>query len=387
MNLSKKIQTVAPSLTLAITAKAKALKAEGVDVISFGAGEPDFDTPQCIKDKAIKAINDGFTKYTPAAGMPQLKKAIAEKLQKENGLAYEASQIVVSCGAKHSLFNIFQVLLNEGDEVVIATPYWLSYPEMVKLAGGTPVIIETDQASAYKMTADQLRAAITDKTKAVILNSPSNPTGAIYSEDELKAIAAVAVEKDVCVVSDEIYEYLIYDGKKHISIASLGDDIKERTIVVNGMSKGYSMTGWRIGYIAAPADVAKAVGTLQSHSTSNPTSFAQVGALAALTCACTAVNEMRTAFETRRNLIMDELAKIEQLKPFRSEGAFYVFCDVSATGLSAMDFATRILDEANVAVIPGAPFGMPNHIRLSFAISDEAIVKGVGRIKEWIDTL
>lgn len=387
MQLSKKIATVSPSLTLQITAKAKQMKANGIDVISFGAGEPDFDTPQCIKERAITAIQDGFTKYTPASGMPQLKTAIAQKLQKENGLAYEASQIVVSCGAKHSLFNIFQVLLNEGDEVIIATPYWLSYPEMIKLAGGTPVVVETDQAQAYKMTASQLKAALTTKTKAVILNSPSNPTGAIYSEDELKALAEVAIESDICVVSDEIYEYLIYDGKKHVSIASLGEAIKERTIVVNGMSKGYAMTGWRIGYIAAPLDVAKAVGTLQSHSTSNPTSFAQSGALAALECAASDVQTMVAAFEKRRDLIMDELATVPKVKAFRSEGAFYVFCDISATGLSAADFAARILEEAQVAVIPGEAFGTSKHIRLSFAIGEETIKKGVGRIKKWIEEL
>jgi aspartate aminotransferase len=387
MQLSKKIATVAPSLALQITAKAKQLKAQGIDVISFGAGEPDFDTPECIKQKAIKAIQDGFTKYTPAAGMPQLKTAIVEKLKKDNGLEYTDKQVVVSCGAKHSLFNVFQVILNDGDEVIIPAPYWLSYPEMVKLGGGAPIFIETTQASEYKMTARQLEAAITPRTRAVILNSPSNPTGGIYTAGELKALAEVIVKKDILVVSDEIYEYLIYDGQEHISIASLGQEIKDRTVLVNGMSKGYSMTGWRIGYIAAPETIAKAVATLQSHSTSNPTSFAQVGALAALECAQDDVKKMLVSFEARRNLIMDELAKIPTIKAFRSQGAFYVFCDVSDTGLNAMDFATRILDEANVAVIPGGPFGMPNHIRLSFAISEEAIKKGVVRIKDWIETL
>ena len=387
MKLSKKIQTVTPSLTLQITAKAKKLKAEGRDVISFGAGEPDFDTPACIKEKAIQALNDGMTKYTPATGLPQLKKRIAEKLSSQNGLSYDDSQIVVSCGAKHSLFNIFQVLLNEGDEVIIPAPYWLSYPEMVKLAGGVPGTVDTTQDNAYKMTADQLKDSITERTRVVIINSPSNPTGSIYSADDLAALAKVVVENDILVVSDEIYEYLIYDGKKHVSIAQGGDDIKERTIIVNGMSKGYAMTGWRIGYIAAPQDIAKAVGTLQSHSTSNPTSFAQVGALGALDCASADVSEMVKTFEKRRDLIMTELEKVSQLRVYRSQGAFYVFCDVSATGLSAMDFATRLLDEANVAVIPGKPFGCPNHIRLSFAISDDAIVKGVKRIKEWIESL
>lgn len=387
MNLSKKIQTVAPSLTLQIDAKAKALKAEGVDVVSFGAGEPDFDTPQCIKDRAIKALQDGFTKYTPAAGTPDLKKAITVKLKKENGLSYDAAQIVVSCGAKHSLYNVFQAILNPGDEVIIPAPYWLSYPEMVKLADGVPVVLDTTQENGYKMTPAQLKAAITKKTKALIINSPSNPTGAIYNREELQAIADVIGEQEIAVISDEIYEYLIYDGNKHVSIASLNETIKERTVVVNGMSKGYAMTGWRIGYIAAPLDIAKACANLQSHSTSNPTSFAQVGALAALECAESSVKTMVESFEKRRNLIMNELANISKIKSFRAEGAFYIFCDISKTGLKASTFAERILDEANVAVIPGESFGTDKHIRLSFAISEANIVKGVRRIKEWVEAL
>jgi aspartate aminotransferase len=387
MNLSKKIQTVAPSLTLQIDAKAKALKAEGVDVVSFGAGEPDFDTPQCIKDRAIKALQDGFTKYTPAAGTPDLKKAITVKLKKENGLSYDAAQIVVSCGAKHSLYNVFQAILNPGDEVIIPAPYWLSYPEMVKLADGVPVVLDTTQENGYKMTPAQLKAAITKKTKALIINSPSNPTGAIYNREELQAIADVIGEQEIAVISDEIYEYLIYDGNKHVSIASLNETIKARTVVVNGMSKGYAMTGWRIGYIAAPLDIAKACANLQSHSTSNPTSFAQVGALAALECAESSVKTMVESFEKRRNLIMNELANISKIKSFRAEGAFYIFCDISKTGLKASTFAERILDEANVAVIPGESFGTDKHIRLSFAISEANIVKGVRRIKEWVEAL
>jgi aspartate aminotransferase len=387
MVLSKKIATVSPSLTLQITAKAKQMKAQGIDVISFGAGEPDFDTPECIKERTIKAIQDGFTKYTPVAGIPQLKAAIVKKLKEENGLEYTDANIVVSCGAKHSLYSVFQVILNDGDEVIIPAPYWLSYPEMVKLAGGVPVFIDTDQASGYKMTPEQLAAAITKKTRAVIINSPSNPTGGVYDEKELQALADVIVQNDCIAISDEIYEYMIYDGKKHYSIASFNPDIKARTVVVNGMSKGYAMTGWRIGYIAAPIEVAKAVGTLQSHSTSNPTSFAQVGALAALECAADDVTTMVAAFAKRRDLIMEELAKVPKLKAFRSEGAFYVFCDIAATGLSAADFAARILEEAQVAVIPGESFGTSKHIRLSFAIGEETIKKGVSRIKEWIEGL
>lgn len=387
MKLSDRIASVPPSLTLAITAKAKSLKAQGVDVVSFGAGEPDFDTPQCIKDKAITAIESGFTKYTPASGIPDLKKAVVKKFAKENNLTYAENEVVISCGAKHSLYNIFQVLCNAEDEVIIPAPFWLSYPEMVKLAGAKPIEVKTNASTDYKMTADMFKAAITEKTKALVLNSPSNPTGAVYTEEELRAIAKIAVEKNIIVVSDEIYEHLIYGGKKHVSIASLGDDIKKQTLIVNGVSKSYSMTGWRIGYIAGNADVIKAIGTLQSHSTSNPTSFAQVGAVAALECANDAVGEMLVSFERRRELILNELSSIKKIAAFKPNGAFYVFCDISKSGLSAMDFATRLLDEKNVAVIPSEPFGIGSHIRLSFAISDEAIKKGVGRIKKWVEGL
>ncbi|MBU1863940.1 MAG: pyridoxal phosphate-dependent aminotransferase [Candidatus Omnitrophica bacterium] len=387
MKLSNRIVTVSPSLTLQITAKAKELKAQGRDVISFGAGEPDFDTPSHIKEKAIEAINNGFTKYTPASGMPSLKKVIVEKFSRDNALNFQENQIIISCGAKHSLFNIFQVLLNEGDEVIIPAPYWLSYPEMVKLAGGVPVFIETTQPNNFKIDAVALQKALTKKTRVLILNSPSNPTGAVYTKAELQAIADCAVKHSLYVVSDEIYEKLLYDGLKHVSIASLGEKIKDYTITVNGVSKSFAMTGWRIGYIAAPAEIAKAIGTLQSHSTSNPTSFAQVGALEALHAGEAACKKMVTVFSKRRDLIIKELSAIEEIIPFKPSGAFYAFCDISRTGLTAMDFATRILDEANVAVIPGEPFGSPHHIRLSFAISDEAICKGVKRIGEWVHTL
>ena len=385
--LSKKIQTVAPSLTLQITAKAKALKASGIDVISFGAGEPDFDTPDNIKQKAIEAIQNGFTKYTPASGIPALKKAIVEKFKKENALTYGEKNIVISCGAKHSLFNVFQVLLNDGDEVLIPSPYWLSYPEMVKLAGGVPVVVSTDKKTSYKATVEMLSSCVTDKTKALILTSPSNPTGVVYQKEELEEIARFACERSIYVISDEIYENIMYDGRKHISIASLGSDIKERTIVVNGMSKSYAMTGWRIGYIAAPEDITKAIGTLQSHSTSNPTSFAQIGALEALEGGLSEVLKMRKVFEKRRDLMMEEISKIDKISAVIPQGAFYVFCDISKTGLSSLDFATRLLEEANVAVIPSEPFGIGQHIRLSFAISDEAIKTGLGRIRDWTQKL
>ncbi len=387
MILSEKISSVEPSLTLQITAKAKALKAEGVDIVSFGAGEPDFDTPDFIKEKAIEAIQTGFTRYTPAAGIPQLKQAIVKKFKDENGLDYSANQIVVSCGAKHSLFNIFQVLLRPEDEVIIPSPYWLSYPEMVKLAGGTSVYVDAVASNNYKITAKMLEDAITPKTRAVILNSPSNPTGAVYTKEELEAIAQVAVDKNIMVVSDEIYEHLTYGDVKHISIATLNDQIKQRTIIVNGVSKCYAMTGWRIGYVAADEAIVKAISTLQSHSTSNPTSFAQIGALAAIEAGASSVSNMFDTFSKRRDIIMEELAAIPSIKAFQPEGAFYVFCDISATGLSALDFSKRLLEEANVAVIPSEPFGIDGHVRLSFAVSEENIKKGVNRIKEWIDSL
>ena len=387
MRLSNRIATISPSLTLQITAKAKTLKAQGVDVISFGAGEPDFDTPVGIKKKAIEAIETGFTKYTPASGIPELKKAIVKKFQEENNLTFTESQIVVSCGAKHSLYNIFQVILNENDEVIIPAPFWLSYPEMVKLAGGKPSIINTAQNTEFKITPAALEKAISKRTKALILNSTSNPTGALYDEKELRLIATIAEKHSILIVSDEIYENLLYDGKKHVSIASFGEAIKEQTITVNGVSKSYSMTGWRIGYLGAPEAIAKAIGTLQSHSTSNPTSFAQWGALEALQSGKPECEKMVRSFAKRRDLIIDELSKIGKMKAFKPSGAFYVFCDISQTGLSAMDFATRILNEANVAVIPGEPFGSPHHIRLSFAISDKAIIEGIRRIKEWVEKL
>ncbi len=387
MEVSNRISTVSPSLTLQITAKAKALKAKGLDIISFGAGEPDFDTPDIIKKKAVEAIESGFTKYTPASGIPDLKKEIVKKFKAENGLRYNESQIVISCGAKHSLYNIFQVLLNEGDEVLIPAPFWLSYPEMVKLAGGSPVILQTTQKAGFKITADEIQKSITDKTKALILNSPSNPTGTVYNKDELKKISDVLVKNSLYVISDEIYENLIYDGLTHISIASLNEKISSLSIVVNGVSKSYSMTGWRIGYLAACEQIAKAISTLQSHSTSNPTSFSQIGALWALREGREEIRKMVSAFSKRRDLIINELSSISKINPFKPSGAFYVFCDISKTGISSIDFATRLLDEANVAVIPGEPFGNPNYIRLSFAVNDKTIIEGIKRIKNWVDNL
>jgi len=384
MQLSDRIMTVAPSLTLQITAKAKAMKARGVNIISFGAGEPDFDTPEFIKDKTIESLQNGFTKYTPAAGIPELRKAIADKFSCENNIPYTEKNVVVCCGAKHALYNVFQVLLNPGDEVLIPAPYWLSYPEMVRLAEGNPVIVETAQSGGFKVTPSLLDAARTERTRALILNSPSNPTGAVYSRAELEAIAAWAVKRAIAVISDEIYEHLLYEGAEHVSIAALDDAVRDLVITVNGVSKSYAMTGWRIGYVAAPEAVAKAIGTLQSHSTSNPTSFAQIGAVHALREGGNDVKRMIAVFRKRRELILKELAAIPGLKPYKPAGAFYVFCDCSALGMTAMTLTNHLLDEANVAVIPGEPFGSQNHIRLSFAISDAAISEGIRRIGTWI---
>lgn len=384
VNLAKRIQRVTPSLTLAIEAKAKRLKQEGVDVISFSAGEPDFDTPSFIKQAAIDALNKGFTKYTPAAGTIELKKAISEKLARENQLTYAPDQIVVSCGAKHSLYNVIQVLVEEGDEVIIPAPYWLSYPEMVTLAGGTSVILETQFNDGYLPAAQALEKVITKRTKVLILNSPSNPTGAVISKELFKEITAVAKKHSFFILSDEIYEKLIYDGGTHCSIGSLDSEILSRTITVGGASKAYAMTGWRLGFLAAPKPIAEACASLQSHSTSNPTSFAQVAYLEALKSAEPEVQKMRAVFEKRRDFIFDLVKSIPKLKPFKPSGAFYLFVDISETKMTSLPFSERLLDEAKVAVVPGIAFGDDNTIRLSFATSDELIEFGINRIREWL---
>ncbi len=384
-SFSERALKLSPSTTLDITAKAKALKAKGEDVISFGAGEPDFDTPQIIKDACIKALQGGDTKYTPAAGTLDLKKAISAKLKRDNGLVYEPENIVVSSGAKHSLYNVLQVLLNPGDEVIIPAPYWLSYPEMVTLAGGRSVVLTTDEKNHFVPTLSQIEKVITKKTKAFILNSPSNPTGAIWSREEMEGLASFAKERSFFVISDEIYEKLIYDGEKHHSIAAFDDEIKRLTITVNGMSKSYSMTGWRLGYLAAEKEIVSLVSNLQSHSTSNPTSFAQAGAVQALDPSLEPwISEMTKMFAHRRDLMIGEFQKISKLTVFRPQGAFYVFVNISKTGMDSVQFANRLLEEAKVAVIPGAAFGAPQHIRLSFATSDEDIVQGVRRIAAWL---
>jgi len=384
MRLAKRIADIAESVTLQITSRAKAMVKEGIDVVNFAAGEPDFDTPIHIKKAGIEAINSGFTKYTPSSGTQELREAISRKFKKDNSLEYSVSQIVVSNGAKHSLNNIFQILCEDGDEVVIPAPYWLSYPAMARMASAKPVFVETSAANKFKVTEKELAAKITKKTICLVLNSPSNPTGAVYSPDELKFIAALAIKNKFFIISDEIYEKLIYDGARHVSIASLGRDIYERTITVNGLSKSYSMTGWRIGYAAGPLEIMKAAANLQSHAASNPSSISQKAALAAITGDQGCVEEMRKEFEKRRDLMISGIRAFGTIPCAKPEGAFYVLCDISKLGMGSVETANKLLDEAKVAVIPGEPFGDDKAIRLSFATGMPEIKKGLERIGEWV---
>lgn len=388
MKIAKRIQEVKESPTLAITAKAKEMKQRGEDVISFGAGEPDFDTPSHIKSAAIKAIENGFTKYTASSGIPELKKAICEKFLQQNMLEYKPEQIIVSCGAKHSLYNILQVICEEGDEVIIPSPYWVSYPEMVRLAGGVPIILKTRQSDEFKLRQEDLKKAINKRTVAFILNSPSNPTGSVYSKAELESIAEVLIDRKIAVISDEIYEKLIYDDERHFSFASLGKDAYDLTFVVNGVSKSYAMTGWRIGYLAAPnKELSLNMGRLQDHSTSNPTSIAQKAALEALKGDQACVDRMVEEFKKRRDFMVNEINEMKDINCVNPKGAFYVFCDISKTSIDSFEFARKLLDEAKVAVIPGEPFGWNTHIRLSFATGIEDIKKGLQRIADWLKAL
>ena len=388
MRISKRLKEVKESPTLAITARAKEMRQMGEDIVSFGAGEPDFDTPAPIKSAAIKAIEGGFTKYTPSSGIPELKKAICEKFQRDNDLTYEPGQIIVSCGAKHSLYNIFQAICDEGDEVIIPSPYWVSYVEMVRLAGGVPVILRTEQKDGFKLKKDRLKGAITGKTAAFVLNSPSNPTGSVYTKSELEDIAEILINKKVAVISDEIYEKLIYDGERHVSFASLGKEVYDLTFVVNGVSKAYAMTGWRIGYLAAPSkEFSSAIGRLQDHSTSNPTSFSQKAAVEAIKGDQGCVEAMVSEFGNRRDYMVQRINGIKGISCVNPKGAFYVFCDISGMKMDSFEFARRLLDEAKVAVIPGEPFGWDTHIRLSFATGIEDIKKGLDRIDEWVKGL
>ncbi|WP_445492291.1 pyridoxal phosphate-dependent aminotransferase [Niallia sp. 03133] len=390
MRLAQRVNALTPSTTLAITAKAKSLKAEGYDVIGLGAGEPDFNTPQNIIDAAIKSMNEGLTKYTPAAGLPALKEEIVNKFKKDQGLDYEASQIIVTNGAKHGLYTLFQVILDEEDEVIIPTPYWVSYPEQVKLADGVPVYVDGLEENEFKITPEQLKQAITSKTKAVIINSPSNPTGMIYTEAELKAIGEVCLEHNIFIISDEIYEKLVYGDAKHVSIASLSPQLKEATIVINGVSKSHSMTGWRIGYAAGNKKIITAMTNLASHSTSNPTTSAQYGAIEAYSGPQDALAEMNQAFQQRLDIIHRKLTEIPGITCLKPKGAFYLFPNAikaaELTGYSSVDeFAAALLEEALVAVVPGSGFGTNDYLRLSYATSLENLEKAVERIHQFVD--
>lgn len=390
MEISEKFKGISPSPTLLIDSKFKQMKADGLDVVGFGAGEPDFETPQHIKNAAIEAINNGFTRYTPASGTLELKRAICMKFLRDNNLEYSTNQIVVSNGAKHSLINAFGAILNPGDEVIIPAPYWVSYPEMVKYNDGVPVILHTKEENNFKFSAKELEDMITPKTKALVLNSPSNPTGMVYSEDELRAIADVAVKHNIYVISDEIYEYLIYDGVKHVSIASFGDEIKDLTIIINGVSKTYAMTGWRIGYTASNEKIAKAMSNVQSHTTSNPNSIAQVAAAAALDGPLDDLEMMKKAFDDRRRYMAEHINEIEGVSCLLPQGAFYVMMNISdLIGKTikgklikdADDFSEVFLEEELVAVVSGKGFDAPNYVRWSYATSLDNIKEGIRRLK------
>tara|TARA_R110002096_G_scaffold310126_11_gene504730 strand:+ start:1995 stop:3161 length:1167 start_codon:yes stop_codon:yes gene_type:complete len=381
--IAEKFSEIAPSQTLAISAAAKKLRDEGHDVASLGAGEPDLDTPQHIKDAAIQALQDGKTKYTPATGIPELKEAIAKKLLVENGLEYDVSQISVNCGAKHSCYNAILACCDPEDEVVIPAPYWTSYPEMVRLAGAEPYIVNTKPENGWKMTPDQFEDAISGRTRMVILNSPGNPTGAVYSKEELAALVEVAESEDIIILSDEIYEKLIYNGKKHVSTASVSEAAKNLTITINGFSKVYAMTGWRLGFTAAPPEIANAIGIIQSHTTSNPTSFAQYGAIAALEGPQNAIVDMVDEYDMRRQYMQSRLQKIKNVSVVEPEGAFYFLVDTSKIGLSSMNLTEKLLSRFLVAAVPGAAFGYDNSIRLSYATSLDVIKTGLDRFEQF----
>lgn len=396
MEYSRKAKNINPSITLAITAKAKALKAEGVDVVSFGAGEPDFNTPKNIIDAAIRAMEEGKTKYTPTAGIIELREAICNKLEKDNNLKYNPNQIIVSTGAKQCLADVFMAILNPGDEVIVPTPYWVSYPELIKLADGIPVFVEANEKASYKYTIEDLEKVVSDKTKALVLNSPNNPTGTIYQKEELEAIAEFAKKHDILIISDEMYEKLIYDGEKHISIASLSQDAYERTIVINGVSKAYAMTGWRIGYAAAKEEIIKLMVSVQSHVTSNPNSIAQYASVEALNGPTDELVKMIAEFDNRRKFMVKRIGEIEGLDIIYPKGAFYVMINVSSvygkaingkTINSSLDFSAELLEEEKVAVIPGAAFGLDKFIRLSYATAQKDIEEGLNRIENFIKKL
>jgi aspartate aminotransferase len=387
MKLAARVSLVTPSLTLTIDAKAKAMKKDGVDICSFSAGEPDFDTPAHIREAAKKALDEGKTRYGAAAGELKLREAIAQKLWQDNQLDYKPENIIVTNGGKHSLVNLMWALIEAGDEVIIPAPFWVSYPEMVTLAGGMPVIVATSIENRYKITPDELRRAITPKTKLFVLNSPSNPTGIVYTPDEIRSLAAVIVEKDILVVADEIYEKILYDSAQHLSIGSVNREIFARTIVSNGFAKSHAMTGWRIGYLAAPVDLIKAVTTIQSHSTSNVCTFAQYGAIAALMGSQDCLAEMLAAFAQRRQYVLDHIAAIPQLNCPKPDGAFYVFVNIGQTGLSSLDFCAKLLKMERVAAVPGIAFGADDCIRLSYATDLGTIERGLDRLEKFVSAI
>ena len=394
--LSIRAKRLKPSPTLEISAIEKSLKARGFDVIGFGSGEPDFPTPQHIKEAAIRAINENFTKYTPATGIEELKDAVIEKFKKEKGLSYSRDEVIITCGGKHALFNLFQAILEEGDEVVIPSPYWVSYPAMVELCGGKPVFLETFEEEDFDINVERLKKIITRKTKAIVLNYPCNPTGAIYSRETLEEIGRIAVDRNIIIISDEIYEKIVYDGHEHISIASIDESIKEKTVICHGVSKTYSMTGWRIGFSAGNKEIIKAMGNIQSQSTSNPTSISQIAALAALRGPDEPIFEMVKEFKRRRDYLVRELNFIPGIRCFNPKGAFYVFPNFTSiigknhngkTVDSSTTLSKILLESFHVATVPGIEFGKEGYLRLSFATSMEAIEKGVERIKKAISSL
>lgn len=387
MDLATRVSDITPSLTLGIDSKAKALRAEGIEIYSFAAGEPDFDTPEHIKTAAIEALNEGFTKYTPSSGIPELRTAISEKFKRDNGLDYKPSEIIVSNGAKQSCFNAILAVCGEGDEVIIPAPYWLSYPEMVRLAGAEPVIVHTTQENDWKMTAAQFEEAMSPRTKMIIINSPGNPTGSVYTREELRSLVEVAADEEIIILSDEIYESLTYDGAEHVSVASITPEARDLTITVNGFSKAYAMTGWRIGYLGAPEQIAKAIDSLQSHSTSGPCSFAQKGALTAITGDQQCVADMREEFNIRREYIFERLSAIPNVTAVKPKGAFYILANISKLGMTSTNFSDRLLSKANVAVVPGIAFGDDSVVRFSYATGLDVIKPGLDRFEEFCKTL
>lgn len=385
--ISSKIASLAPSLTLKVTNRAKAMKAAGEEVYGLAGGEPEMDTPEFIKQAAIKAIEDGFTKYTPSAGIPALRQAIADKLKKDNKLDYDPSQIILSCGAKHACFNAIMAVIEEGDEVIIPAPFWVSYPEMVRMAGGTPVIVNTKQENDWKLTPEDFEDAMTPRTKMLILTTPNNPTGSVYTKDELLAIGEIALSEDILILSDEIYEHLVYGETKHVSIASLSPELYDLTITINGFSKGYSMTGWRLGYSASPVGISKAINIIQDHTTSNPTSFAQYGALAALKGDQTFISDMRDEYDMRRQYVYERLKAIPNISVQEPQGAFYFFVNIEKLGLTSMNACDKLLERYKVAAIPGIAFGYDKGIRLSYCTTLDILKEGLDRFEEFCKTL